>query len=142
MDVAVIRPNTWKKSHIIIAGDADLDKGKLISRVLAFAVGAGKAAVSIPYWAAKELPEDRRGLLVAFDDSRALRNAMVELTGDEPQMAEIQSTAHACGVNKFWSKVSNKYWKPLHTRASSRNPTPRPQVGCQWRRMSGYGNSA
>jgi hypothetical protein len=72
-----------------------LDKGQLTGRILVFAAGAGKAAVSIPYWAAKELLENRRGLLVAFCDSRALNHATAELIDDESQIAEIQSRAYA-----------------------------------------------
>ncbi|MHC4680237.1 MAG: hypothetical protein ACYTEK_16235 [Planctomycetota bacterium] len=62
-----------RKSDCTVAADVDgnsyVDKGQLTSRTLVFAVGAGKAAVSIPYWAAKESLEDRRVLLVAFGAS-------------------------------------------------------------------------
>lgn len=113
-----------RKSDYMIMVDVEinfyLDKGQLTGRTLDLAVGAGKAAVSIPYWAAKELLENRRGLLVAFGDSQALSVATAEFIDEESQMAEIQSRAYACGMNT----------------------TQHPQVGYQWHRMPGDRNSA
>ncbi len=87
-----------------------MDKEQLTGRILVFAVGAGRAAVSIPYWAAKELFENRRGLLVVFGDSQALSDATAELIDNESQMYKIQSRSYASGMSI----------------------TPRSQVGYQW----------
>jgi glycosyltransferase involved in cell wall biosynthesis len=56
-----------------------LNKEQLTSGTLSFAVGAGKAVVSTPYWAAEELLADGRGRLVSFGDSTLLADAIMEI---------------------------------------------------------------
>src|SRR5919198_3797637 len=59
------------------------------SGTLAYAVGAGKAAISTPYLYARELLADGRGALVPWRDSDAIAREVVSLIGDTDRRAEM-----------------------------------------------------
>lgn len=87
-----------------------LYKEQLTSGTLAFAVGAGKAVVSTPYWAAEELLAQGRGVLVEFDNSEQMASEIIKLLDDKVLLNRIQLKAYQYGRAMTWPKIGETYW--------------------------------
>ena len=87
-----------------------LYKEQLTSGTLAFAVGAGKAVVSTPYWAAEELLAEDRGRLVEFGDSEQMALAITQILNDDSLLHMMQFRAYQYGRAMTWSNVGRTYW--------------------------------
>ena len=82
---------------------------QITSGTLAYAYAWGNAVVSTPYWHAEELLAEDRGLLVPFDDSTAMANAVIELLDDRDRLRAIQSNAKKDGERMVWPYVGELY---------------------------------
>jgi hypothetical protein len=71
-----------------------LNEAQVVSGTLAYAVGAGKAVVSTPYWHAQEMLADGRGRLVPFRDSRALTQEINRLLEFPAERLTIRRAAY------------------------------------------------
>ena len=98
-----------------------LNKEQLTSGTLAFAVGAGKAVVSTPYWAAEELLAQGRGKLVPFGDSKRMAAEIIKLLDDRSLFCQIRRRAYEYGRTMTWSKVGWYYWVLLERLLASVN---------------------
>ncbi len=87
-----------------------VNKEQLTSGTLAFAVGAGKAVVSTPYWAALELLAGGRGRLVRFNEPEHLSRTIVEILGDDRLFNSLRKAAYDYGRSRTWAKVGRIYW--------------------------------
>lgn len=96
-----------------------LHKEQLTSGTLAFAVGAGKAVVSTPYWAAEELLADGRGKLVPFCDFRQMASAIVQILDNESLLNKMKMRAYQYGRAITWEKTGQIYWNLLSTEICS-----------------------
>ncbi len=88
-----------------------LGREQLTSGTLAFAVGAGKAVVSTPYWAAMELLADGRGRLVPFGDAEALTREIIDILKNETSFYALRRQAYDYGRSRIWPRVGQAYWK-------------------------------
>lgn len=79
------------------------------SGTLARAVAAGKAVVSTPYWHARELLGEDRGVLVPARDASALAAAVNSLFGDEARRAALGQRAAELGRSMSWPVVGGLY---------------------------------
>ncbi|HUX22600.1 MAG TPA: glycosyltransferase [Spirochaetia bacterium] len=87
-----------------------LVREQAISGTLSFALGAGKAIVSTPYWYAEELLANDRGIIVPFRDARAISDAIEGLLRDGPKAYEMRERAYQHGRDMTWSKAGVMYW--------------------------------
>jgi glycosyltransferase involved in cell wall biosynthesis len=87
------------------------NREQLTSGTLAFAVGAGKAVVSTPYWAAAELLADDRGILVPFADSDRLAEAIVSVLQGDSLFCSLRRRAYDYGRSRTWPKIGQSYWR-------------------------------
>jgi glycosyltransferase involved in cell wall biosynthesis len=82
---------------------------QIVSGTLAYALGAGKAVVSTPYWYATEMLADGRGQLVPFDDPEALAAAVDELLRDEGKRHAMRKRAYQFTRKMTWPRVAEQH---------------------------------
>ncbi len=82
---------------------------QITSGTLAYAVGSGKAVISTPYWYAKELLADGRGVLVPWRDPGAIANAVIDLFSNEEKRFALCARAAAYGHDMEWPAVARSY---------------------------------
>src|SRR5690606_1203463 len=84
-------------------------KDQIVSGTLAYAMGAGKAVVSTPYWHAAEMLADGRGVLVGFGDVDETARAIIRLLDDERERDAIRKRAYAYTRSHTWANVGARY---------------------------------
>ena len=105
-----------------------LNEKQLTSGTLSFAVGAGKAVVSTPYWAATELLADGRGKLVNFGDPDDTARAIVEILQDDSLFYSLRRQAYEYGRSRTWPKTGQKYWRLFSARRLPSGVTTRARL--------------
>src|ERR1035437_626401 len=94
-------------------------EAQAVSGTLAYALGAGKAIISTPYWHAAELLDEGRGVLVPFNDSGAIAKAAIELLGNHEARQALRKRSYSYGRQMVWSRVAQSYMSSF-ARASMR----------------------
>lgn len=79
------------------------------SGTLARAVAAGRAVISTPYWHARELLADGRGVLVPARDAAAIARAANRLFDDDAERATIGRRAAEHARSSSWPVVARSY---------------------------------
>ena len=100
-------------------------EAQAVSGTLAYALGAGKAIISTPYWHAAELLDDGRGVLVPFEDRSAVANAVIGLLDNEATRHAMRKRAYLYGRDTVWNKVAQSYMSAFVRARSDRMRTPR-----------------
>jgi len=85
-----------------------LNEAQITSGTLAYALGAGKAVVSTPYWYAEEMLADDRGLLVPFRDPDALAEAITRLFAKDTNRHQMRKRAYNYCRNMVWKQVARE----------------------------------
>jgi len=82
-----------------------------VSGTLAYALGAGKAIISTPYWHAAELLGDGRGVLVSFQDPAAIADAAIELLDNDAAREAMRKRAYLYARHMVWDQVAQSYMR-------------------------------
>jgi hypothetical protein len=98
---------------------------QVVSGTLAIALGAGKAIISTPYWHAKELLADGRGVLVPFEDPTALAEATVRLLDDEAGRHAMRKRAYLYSRGTTWQSTAQAYMTSFQRARVERMLRPR-----------------
>ena len=86
-----------------------LSEAQMTSGTLAYSFGLGKAVVSTPYWHARELLDDGRGILIPFGDSLATGSAIARLLSDEPRRQTMRQRAYKTSRSMTWRHTAERY---------------------------------
>ena len=81
---------------------------QIVSGALTFAVVAGCATVSTPYYYAEDLLASGAGVLVPFDDPAALADAVTGLLDDPERLERTRAEAVAVGARLAWPQVGRQ----------------------------------
>jgi len=86
-----------------------LNEAQITSGTLSYAVGAGAAVVSTPYWHAKELLTSERGRLFNFKDENGLASIVNELLESPEKLQAIKDNAYEYGIKLRWPAIGRNY---------------------------------
>ena len=98
-----------------LVGSADIyitpycHEAQAVSGTLAYAMGAGKAIISTPYWHAAELLDDGRGALVPFENPVAIAAAAIELLDNDAKRQAMRKRAYLYARRMVWNRVAQSY---------------------------------
>jgi glycosyltransferase involved in cell wall biosynthesis len=112
-------------------GSADIyitpykNEAQVVSGTLAYALGAGKAVISTPYWHALELLDQRRGILVPFNDHNAIAEQTIRLLENEAERHAMRKRAYQYSRNMVWKCVAQDYMGSFQRARTERMSNPR-----------------
>jgi len=86
-----------------------LNEAQMTSGTLAYSFGLGKAVVSTPYWHARELLADGRGILVPFGDSVATGNEIAKLLRNDVLRQAMRKRAYSSSRAMTWERTAERY---------------------------------
>jgi glycosyltransferase involved in cell wall biosynthesis len=100
-----------------LVGSADIyitpycHEAQAVSGTLAYALGAGKAIISTPYWHAAELLSDGRGVLVPFEDPTAIAAEAIKLLDNNAARHAMRQRAYLYARKMVWNQVAQSYMR-------------------------------
>lgn len=86
-----------------------MNEAQSTSGALAYAMGAGTAVVSTPYWHARELLAEDRGRLFPVGDVGALTEVLESLLCDDAQLQSIRAAAYKFTREMIWPRIGEAY---------------------------------
>jgi len=100
-------------------------EAQIVSGTLAIALGAGKAIISTPYWHAKELLADGRGVIVPFENPAAITEAVLRLLDNDGERHAMRKRAYLHSRETIWPKTAQKYMASFQRARFERTLRPR-----------------
>jgi glycosyltransferase involved in cell wall biosynthesis len=112
-----------------LVGSADIyitpycHEAQAVSGTLAYALGAGKAIISTPYWHAAEVLDHGRGVLVPFENPDAIATATNELLANDEARQAMRELAYQYARPMVWKRVAQSYMAAiLRARVQRKEP--------------------
>ena len=113
-----------------------LNEAQMTSGTLAYSFGLGKPVVSTPYWHARELLADGRGILVPFGNAAAIGREIAELLTDDARRQAMCRRAYAVSRTMTWQRTAERHvsafesarqghWLKIIARSDTGSPEPR-----------------
>ncbi len=102
-------------------------EAQVVSGTLAYALGAGKAIISTPYWHAIELLDDGRGALVPFQNPDAIAQKTIELLDTPAKRHAMRKRAYLFARDMVWKKAAQGYMDSFARVRGDRMQSPRVQ---------------
>ena len=106
-------------------------EAQVVSGTLAYALGAGKAIISTPYWHAIELLDDGRGALVPFQNPDAIAQKTIELLATPALRHAMRKRAYLFARDMIWKRAAQGYMESFAHVRSDRMETPRVQFSAR-----------
>lgn len=91
-----------------------LSKAQVVSGSLAYASGSGIPVLSTPYWYAKDMLSDGKGVLFPFNDSKKLETLLLDLLRNPEKLELIRRKALQQGRQMVWPSVGRQYLELFH----------------------------
>jgi glycosyltransferase involved in cell wall biosynthesis len=101
------------------------NEAQVVSGTLAYALGAGKAVISTPYWHALELLDQSRGIIVPFNDQDAIAEQTIRLLENEAERHAMRKRAYLYSRNMVWKSVAQDYMRTFQRARAERLWNPR-----------------
>ncbi|MDR3740721.1 MAG: glycosyltransferase family 4 protein [Terracidiphilus sp.] len=101
-------------------------EAQVVSGTLAIALGAGKAIISTPYWHAKELLAEGRGIIVPFDNPGEIANTVLHLLENNAERHAMRKRAYLYARATTWPKTARAYMASFQRARFERSLRPRP----------------
>ncbi len=101
-----------------------LNEEQITSGTLAYALGSGKAIISTPYWYAKEILSEGRGIIVPFNNSKELAKEVIDLFDNEIKRHAMRKQAYVYSRNMIWNEVAKNYLDVFSDVLKSRSSHP------------------
>ena len=104
-----------------------LEEAQITSGTLAYAMGAGKAVISTPYWYATEMLAEERGRIVPFKNPDAMADEIIDLLDNDVNRHTIRKKAYTFCREAIWEEVSRRYLEVFSEVQLERSLHPRPR---------------
>jgi glycosyltransferase involved in cell wall biosynthesis len=104
-----------------------LQENQITSGTLAYAMGTGKAVISTPYWYAKEMLAEGRGIIVPFKNPDAIAEHVNDLLGNDMNLQTMRKKAYMFCREAIWKEVSRRYLEVFSEAQFNRSQHPRPR---------------
>jgi glycosyltransferase involved in cell wall biosynthesis len=101
-------------------------EAQVVSGTLAIALGAGKAIISTPYWHAKELLAEKRGVILPFERPDAIADAVIALLKNDAERHAMRKRAYLHSRGTTWPKTAHTYMASFQRARFERSLQPRP----------------